>query len=265
MALSGTSSWLAHPLTRGLSIDDPRTTELRRRIIREKPFLRRIYREWYRSIAAAVPAGPQPALELGYGAGFLDQFIPNLITSDIFPCPGVKMVLDAQSLPFRDCSLRAIVMTNVLHHLAQPRRCLSEATRCVRPGGTVVMIEPWVSRWSRWVYRRFHHEPFDPQSPSWEFPLSGPLSGANGALPWIIFHRDRARFEQEFPLLEIRLIRPFMPFRYLLSGGVSLRSLMPGFTFGFWRFFETTLDPWRNSLAMFAQVNLLRRNLPPNP
>jgi SAM-dependent methyltransferase len=254
------SSWLSHPLTRGLSIDDPRTTELRRRIIREKPFLRKIYVEWYRFIAGAIPAGSGPALELGSGAGFLDEFVPNLITSEVFLCPGVRMVLDGQSLPFRDASLRAIVMTDVLHHIRQPRDFLAEAARCVRPGGAVVAIEPWVTPWSRWVYRRFHHEPFEPQSSDWEFPLSGPLSGANGAMPWIIFCRDRARFEREFPQWEVRSIRPFMPMRYLLSGGVSLRSLMPGFTFGFWRFAEWIVDPWRDRLAMFAQITLLRRD-----
>jgi hypothetical protein len=47
--------WLAHPLTRGLDIDDPRTTRLRQKIIQEKDFLRRIYQEWYREIAAALP------------------------------------------------------------------------------------------------------------------------------------------------------------------------------------------------------------------
>jgi SAM-dependent methyltransferase len=259
MALSIASNWLSHPLTRGLAIDDPRTTELRRRIIREKPFLRRIYIEWYKFIAAAIPAGAEPVLELGSGAGFLDQYVGDLITSEVFPCPGVKMVLDGRRLPFCDGGLRAIVMTDVLHHIPQPRLFLSEAARCVRPGGVVVAVEPWVTPWSRWVYTRFHHEPFDPHSAAWEFPLSGPLSGANGAMPWIIFHRDRARFEQEFPQWQIRSIRPCMPLRYLLSGGVSLRSLMPGFTFSFWRLVETILDPRRDSLAMFAQITLIRR------
>jgi SAM-dependent methyltransferase len=264
MASGVTGNWLSHPLTRGLSIDDPRTTELRRRIIRDKPFLRRIYVEWYRAIAAALPPGNEPVLELGSGAGFLDEFIPRLITSEIFPCPSVKIVLDGQSLPFADASLRAIVMTDVLHHIPRPRLFFAEAARCVRPGGAIVAIEPWVTRWSRWIYGRFHHEPFDPQRADWEFPLSGPLSGANGALPWIIFQRDREQFEREFPHWQIVSIRPVMPLRYLLSGGVSLRSLMPGITFGFWRGIETILDPWRNTLAMFAEIKLLRRHLQPN-
>ena len=69
--------WLAHPLTRGLDIDDPRTTELRRSIIRYKKFLRRIYEEWYTALAGALPEVQGPVLELGSGAGFLREYIPN--------------------------------------------------------------------------------------------------------------------------------------------------------------------------------------------
>ena len=81
--------WLAHPLTFGLDIDDTKTTLLRRRIIREKKFLERIYKEWYAGIVAALPEGPGPILELGSGAGFLKEFIPKLITSEIFHLPGI--------------------------------------------------------------------------------------------------------------------------------------------------------------------------------
>jgi hypothetical protein len=49
-----------------------------------------------------------------------------------------------------------------------------------------------------------------------------------------------------------------MPFRYLLSGGVSMRSLMPGWMFGFWRGLEATLGPWHHHLAMFARIVLQR-------
>src|SRR5262245_21554245 len=188
---------LAHPLTRGMDIDDPRTTRVRQEIIRSKGFLRRIYEEWYRGIVAALPPGDAPVLELGSGAGFLAEFIPGLITSDVFATPSTAVVMDAQAMPFRDSALRAVVMTNVLHHLPRPRRFIAEAGRCVQPGGAMVMIEPWVTSWGRWVYTKLHHEPFIPDAASWEFPDAGPLSGANGALPWILFVRDREQFERE--------------------------------------------------------------------
>lgn len=253
-------AWLAHPLTRGLELDDPQTTALRRRIIQEKSFLRKIYEEWYQAIAAALPAGEGAVLEVGAGAGFLREHLAGLITSEIFFCPGVSVVLDATCLPFADATLRGIVMTDVLHHVPQPRRFFAEAARCVRPGGRLVIIEPWVSAWSRLIYQRLHHEPFRPEATEWEFPAQGPLSGANGALPWILFERDRAQFAQEFPQWQIQTITPTLPFRYLVSGGVSLRSLMPGPTFGLWRRFERLLQPWMTNWAMFAEIILVRVN-----
>jgi SAM-dependent methyltransferase len=251
-------SLLAHPLTRGLDIDDPQTTHLRQQIIKEKSFLRQIYQEWYRAIVAALPSGKGAVLELGAGGGFMSDFVPDLITSELFYCPNIRAILDGSRLPFIAKSLRGIVMTNVLHHLSQPRVFLAEATRCVRSGGVVAMIEPWVTPWSRFVYTRLHHEPFQPETASWELPTSGPLSGANDALPWIIFVRDRLKFEQEFPQWQIELIKPIMPFRYLLSGGVSLRGLAPRWSFELWRHMENALGRWSNQLAMFAQIVLRR-------
>ena len=57
--------WLAHPDTRDLAIDDPRTTERRRGIIQSNKFLWRIYDEWYRSIVTRIPDGPGGVLEEG--------------------------------------------------------------------------------------------------------------------------------------------------------------------------------------------------------
>jgi len=250
--------WLDHPLTRGLDIDDPRTTQLRRDIIARKPFLRRIYEEWYTGIAKALPVGDNPVLELGSGAGFLADFVPGLVRSEVFLTSGIDLVLDGLALPFKDDSLRGIAMTNVLHHLPAPGRFFAEAARCVGKGGVIAMVEPWVSPWSRLVYTRLHHEPFLHEVAEWESLAGGPLSGANGALPWILFVRDRKRFEREFPVWRIRSIRPLMPFRYLLSGGVSLRTLVPGITYPIWSALEGVLSPWDAKLSMFAFVVLER-------
>ena len=250
---------LAHPDTRDLSIDDPRTTEKRRNIIQGNTFLCQIYDEWYRLISKGIPAGTGSVLELGSGAGFLSRYIPRLITSEVFLCSDIQLVLDGRRLPFSTASLKTIAMVDVLHHIPDSRAFLREAQRCVRPGGSIVMIEPWVSTWSRTIYTHLHHEPFDPNTKDWSFPDTGPLSGANGALPWVIFQRDRPHFESEFRELAIREVRPFMPFRYLVSGGVSMRQLMPGATFGLWRHVESWLNSWPHHWSMFAFIHLERR------
>ena len=251
-------SWLEHPLAKGIDRDNPRTAFLRRRIIQEKPFLRLIYEEWYALLAEALPSGSEPVLEVGSGAGFLNESIPDLITSEVCVTPGVRIVLDGSRLPFRDAALRGIVMTDVLHHVSQPRCFFAEAARCVRPGGIVSMIEPWVSSWSKLIYRNLLSEPFVPESTDWEFPVSGPLSGANGALPWMIFARDRRRFEREFPEWRIVSIKPFMPFRYLASGGFSMRNLVPGMFYGLVSRAERGLQSQMKTWAMFAQITLVR-------
>lgn len=252
---------LAHPLTRGLDIDSPETSELRREIIRSKPFLRRIYKEWYAfELEQAAKAGDQlPILELGSGGGFLSDYAKDVITSDVFSIHGIDVLLDAQHMPFSTGSLRAIVMTNVLHHIPQPELFFNEAARCLQHGGRVAMVEPWISTWSRFVYRNFHHEPVDETKQDWTINGEGPLSGANSALPWIIFQRDREKFVERYPELTMALVEPFMPFRYLLSGGVSLRSLMFGFTFSFWSGLEKALSPWMDKLGMFVKIVLVRK------
>jgi hypothetical protein len=196
-------------------------------------------------------------LELGSGAGFLKDFIPKLITSELFPTPGVARVIDAQAIPMADASLDGIVMTDVLHHISDCSAFFDEAARVISPDGRIVMVEPWNTNWSRWIYQHLHHEPFDPDALEWLIPISGPLSGANGALPWIIFQRDRTLFEAKHPQWRIERILPIMPFAYLLSGGVSMRSFLPGWLYRPVRMLEEHCN--EASRAMFAMITLKRQ------
>lgn len=251
------SDMLAHPLTRGMALDDPRTTELRARIIREKGFLRQIYEAWYRILLDAVPQGDGAILEIGCGGGFLKERRAEIIASEIFPTPGADIVLDARALPFGTDSLKSVLMVDVLHHVPDPAAFLREASRCVRPAGACLMIEPWNTPWARWVYRHLHHEPFEPDG-GWTIPSSGPLSGANGALPWILFERDREVFHERFPEWRIARIRPLMPLVYLASGGVSMRSLLPSWVFRALRGVERSVPGFERAAGMFAFVALER-------
>lgn len=246
------NSLLAHPLTKSLSVDDPRTTEIRHEIIQSKLFLKAVYQDWYKIIIQGL-GDSKDILEIGSGAGFLKTYIPTLFTSEVMEVKNIDLVADATRLPFPRDSLDAIVMTDVLHHISKPEDFFSEATRSLRNGGKILMIEPWPTPWSEFVYKNLHSEPFN-KSGDWTIPPSGPLSGANGALPWILFHRDLTKFEKLFPQLRIRKVELMMPFSYVMSGGVSLRFSVPHFFYPLIRYMESKLK--QRNWAMFAYIEI---------
>ena len=244
------------------SIDDIETTLSRRDILKKKEFLRKIYLDWYEIIGSELREGTdETILELGSGAGFLKEVIPDVITSEILEVTHVDVVLDGLFMPFEN-SLSAIVMIDVFHHLHDPSVFLQEAINALKKDGLIIMIEPWVTLWSRFIYKNLHHEPFVPTACEWSFPKSGPLSGANGALPWIVFKRDRNIFEQNFSCLRIKKIQPFMPIRYLLSGGFTTRLETPSFLYQPIKQIEAFLKPFMNWLGMFALIVLEKYGAP---
>jgi len=254
-------SCLTHPCIRGVDIDSSEAAVLRSRIIKEKVFLRRLYEEFYKMILQALPANcTEPFLEIGSGGGFLKEYLPDLISSEILEIPSIDAVLDATLLPFKENTLDGIIMVNVFHHIPNVDSYFRQASFCVRERGVIVMIEPWISRWSELIYKRLHHEPFDKNIEKWNLQEGGPLSHANSALPWIVFERDRAIFEEKYPDWKIRKIILHTPFCYLLSGGVSMRSFMPGFLFPICRRMDKIVQKWIRSWAMFALIVLERKN-----
>ncbi len=248
-------SFLAHGTTKGLNIDDPETSVLNMEIIRSKPFLRQLYQKWYLMISESLPDNISgPVLELGSGGGFLNEIIPDLIASDLFPVPKLDIIIDGRDFPFSESCFRSIVMVDVLHHIPDTPSFFRNASRCLKTGGALIMIEPWTTCWSKLIYNYLHHEPFDIHTKKWNFPEGGPLSQANSALPWIIFKRDRKKFIRTFNQLHIKKIQLHTPFSYLLSGGVSFRSFIPGSFFEICSMAETALNPLMKYIAMFAII-----------
>ncbi|MBT3192334.1 MAG: class I SAM-dependent methyltransferase [Verrucomicrobia bacterium] len=240
-------------------LDDPDTTLLHATILKKKVFLQRLYTEYYQSFRAALDA-PEDAVivELGSGGGFIKDVMPNAITSDILPIPGLDQRFDAAAMPFEPCSIDLICMINTLHHIPDVTAMLKECTRCLKPGGRVVMVEPANTPFSRLIYQNLHHEPFDPHS-DWSVPEGGPLSSSNQALPWIVFKRDRERFETTFPELELESMRLHTPLRYMLSGGFTARQMLPGWMYPAAYFLdEVLLRPFHGIVALSMTVTLQR-------
>lgn len=241
-------------------LDAPSTTLQHRNIILRKKFLKKLYVEWYTSIlnhTAGLPSGK--IVEIGSGGGFLKELNPEIITSDILPFPHCDLTFGGEQMPFENNELSAILMIDVLHHIPNCRSFFKEAQRVLKPGGKIIMIEPANTPFSRLIFQNFHHENFDTKTRNWDFPTSGPLSGANGALPWIIFTRDYTDFQKEFPYLTREKIILHTPFAYLASGGLTFKTPFAGWMFKPFRFIESTLTPFNKTLAMFQTIIVAKK------
>jgi SAM-dependent methyltransferase len=237
-------------------LDDPATTLAHHEIILKKRFLKRLYNDWYSIfITEAKKINNGKYLEIGSGGGFLKEVFPEVITSDIATLPDIDRIFNAEELPFANNELGCIMMMNVFHHIPKPYSFLKEAQRTLIKGGKVVMIEPANSLLGRFIYKRFHYEPFDEKGPR-EISAGNRLSNSNQALPYIYFERDLELFKKEFPSLKISSIKYHSPFLYVISGGVSRSAMLPYFTYNFVKGLERLLSPFAKQLGLFCTITI---------
>ena len=133
--------------------------------------------------------------------------------------------------------------------------------RVLAPGGVLILVEPWHGALARLVFPRlFASEGYEPDARSWDAAEdAGPMSKANQALSFVVFRRDRALFEAEFPELEIVEERPHFHATYLASGGVNFRALVPTWGMGAVEFIERLLAPFDSVLCLQQAIVLRRR------
>jgi SAM-dependent methyltransferase len=208
---------------------DPLLLEHTRRI-RQNAFLYLIYQDVYNRISAELPCDAYPrVLEIGSGGGFLKSWLPHLVTSDCVAGPGIDQVVDACNLTasFGPSSLDAITAYNVFHHLPNAEGFLRGAESVLRPGGRIVLVEPWFTPVGQWFYRAIHHEPVILDSNDWTISGEGRLDGANSRLPTSVFLDGRARLLQVAPELRVERCQPFHKWLYLASGGLRLNTRIP--------------------------------------
>ena len=237
-------------------LDDPNASLAHRDIILKKPFLKRLYNDWYLIfIIKSKEIKNGKYLEIGSGGGFLKDVFAEVITSDILTLPNVDLIFSAEEIPFKENELASIVMLNVFHHIPKPHLFLKEAQRTLIKGGKIIMTEPANSSLARFIYKRFHHEPFDEKGQR-EIKAGNPLSNSNQALPYIYFERDLDLFKKDFPSLKINSINYHSPFSYIISGGVSRSAMLPFFMYNFVKGIEWLFSPFFKQIGLFCTIEI---------
>ncbi|NQU09888.1 methyltransferase domain-containing protein [bacterium] len=201
-----------------------------------KRILRRLYETWYSRLGAHLRPGP--VVEIGAGTGNFRRWVVAqgrpCLTLDILPGRSVDVRADALLLPLRPRAVSNLVLIDGLHHFAQPFAFLAEAARVLRPGGRLLLLEPFVSAWGWLVYRYLHHERVETAqaralAAAW---ITGhPPDGAadktawdgNAAIPKAVLD---AGHRAALPLRVVHIsYSDFLA--YPLSGGFSYRALLP--------------------------------------
>jgi SAM-dependent methyltransferase len=222
---------LQHPNLKNFAMGSPDWFAAQRAMIDSKPAVKRCYDLWYRLLLEDADSVPPeyrayPAVEIGSGLSYLRELRPDIIASDITP-GNVDLALDGRSLPFRDGSVRALLLTHVFHHIPDVGDFLREAERVLVPGGVISMVDETHTPFARFFFSVFHPEPYNDRAGEWSFPAGHTMLDSNQALSWMVFFRDREQARKIAPGLELERWDYLPWLSYLLSGGVNLRSFIP--------------------------------------
>ena len=258
--------WLAEPRVRAVDVDSPELIDVHREILASKPMMRSVFQDMYDMCARLDGRyfhGEGRRVEVGAGVSFMHEAYPDVLATDIKPSAYVQQVVDALAMPFEDGSVRAIYGMNCFHHFPDPDRFFSELERVLVPGGGCVLVDPAHGWFARWLYPRlFATEGFDMTQSTWEPPSgeAGVMTGANQALSYVVFVTGRSRLAETHPALELVGIQPMTSYpRYLLSGGLNFRQLLPSAAIAPLKVLERVLKPIAPVFALHQVIVLRKR------
>ena len=170
---------------------------------------------YWADITRHFPPGSE-LLDIGCGTGWLAEHFPDYTGIDgsdeavaIATGLGRNVMLGnvEDPLPFGDEAFDAVVMKDLLEHLAEPVGVVREARRVLRPGGLVFACSPDAQRWVWDDYT--HRRPFTRKSLRLLFADHG-------------FEVERVGYESVFPGVGVLAERTHRKRRPRLFGALAL-------------------------------------------
>ena len=238
--------------------------EIRTFILADR-YLKDAYEEMYSALRVALPISLEGlVIEVGAGSGIGKTWIPEMYCSDLRVEPSLDIVFDGTRMPFADQSVRAFVLKDSLHHVADIEQFLNEAARCLKVGGMIVACEPYWGLVAKFIYKYFHPEPFDKKQLSWTV-ASHDAWDSNQALPWIILRRDAKQLSTDWSELELFEYGPILGPSYLLSGGLFGRTMIPSAVLVKMRRREEKLGGWFNFFRFEFVFSMTKKQIIKEP
>ena len=251
--------WITEPELLGVDLEDSERIRIHAQILARKPMLRGVFEEFYHLFmkidADYFGDTPGKKVELGAGVSLFKKYYPEVYVTDVVPAPHLDAVVDAERMPFAEGSVRVLFGQSFFHHLSDPEKFFREASRVLRSGGGCVLLEPYYGPVATQFYKKLHAtETFD-KSDQWGSSDRGAMLGANQALSYIVFKRDREKFLRQFPEFEMVYEKPLASFpRYFFSGGLNFHPVLPNLAIGPLKFLESFLTPLLPWVALYQMV-----------
>ena len=215
-------------------LDHKKIDSKNRKIYKNKDLIKIIYNNYYKIIKKNIyVSNKKKILELGSGGGNIKKVIPECITSDQFKNENIDRIENIYKINFKKNSISNIILIDVFHHLQFPSLALKEIHRVLIKNCRIIMMEPAMGLIPRIIYKIFHYEPngFNLKI-NWnnmlkKIPHSNQYFAAQ-SLPWRAFFLKELNLKSKY---QVKLIKPFSDFTFLLSGGYSYKGFYPKFLY----------------------------------
>ncbi len=257
-------TYLQEPRLKGVDPDSDEMLAIHSKVLYEKSMMRDVFSEFYDTCINLdkkyFSQTKSKKIEIGAGVSFFKKKYPEIIATDVKKAANLDMVVDAQNMPFENNSISAIYGINCFHHFPNPDLFFKELERVLCKKGGCVLIDPYYGFVASRFYKKiFDSETFDMTQKDWSNESLGFMNGANQALSYIVFVRDKKIFEKKYPGLELVLQKPLNNYmRYLISGGLNFRALLPAFFSPVIKFFEFIFTPL-NSVFALHHIIVIRK------
>lgn len=176
-------------------------------------------------------------LNIGSGPRKID-FDGDILNMDIGQYDGVDIVGDIESIPVADNSFSAVVCDNVLEHVKNEKKAISEIERVLLKGGVAYICTPFIYPYhsSPSDFTRWTKEGLEAQFSNFEMVEIGVRAGAFSTLNVMLCYL----FAMVFSFGNNRL--------YITLTNISIFLFFPV------KFLDIIFNYWPNSINMAAQL-----------